>query len=82
MTTTHQPRWAGPENGGHQLHGSFGTAAGTFPPASWWYVTWRARVLDESTGDVPGRLAEVANALDHLGETGGKPTARLIARAP
>jgi hypothetical protein len=51
----------------------------TFPQVSWWFVTWRARVLDESTGNVEARLAVLASALDQLAEASGRPAARLLA---
>jgi hypothetical protein len=75
-------RWQDPDvEVGYRARQDGRAAADMFPPASWWFVTWRARVLDESTGDVQARLAEVASALDQAAETGGRPAVRLLAPA-
>jgi hypothetical protein len=48
-------------------------------PVSWWFVTWRARVLEESSGSVEDRLSVVTEALDCLDQVGGRPVAHLLA---
>lgn len=80
MTMARGGRWQdlGVEVGSRARHG-FRPAPGTFPPVSWWFVTWRARVLEESTGNVQARLAAVASALDQIAEAGGRPAVRLLA---
>ena len=42
-------------------------------------MTWRARVLDESTGNVGARLAAVAEAMDQLDQIGGRPSVHHLA---
>ena len=42
-----------------------------FPPVSWWYVTWRARVHEASTGNVDARLSALADAMGHNDAVGG-----------
>ena len=73
-------RWQGPDvEVDHRARQFVRSAPGTFPPVSWWFVTWRARVLDESTGNVEARLAAVASALDRIAEAGGRPSVHLLA---
>lgn len=48
-------------------------------PVEWWYVTWRARVLDESTGNVQARLSMVADAMAQLDPVGDRPLVHLLA---
>lgn len=80
MTTTGGPGWRGTRTGGGQrVRQGFGSTAEAFSPVSWWFVTWRARVLDESTGNLDARLAAVADALEQLDEAGGRPAIRLLA---
>jgi hypothetical protein len=43
----------------------------TFPPLSWWLVAWRGRIHEASTGDLDGRLAALADAIDHNDSVGG-----------
>jgi hypothetical protein len=47
-------------------------------PLSWWYVAWRARVLDESTGNVENRLSSVADAMAQVAEVGRRPLVHLL----
>jgi hypothetical protein len=54
-----------------------GPTAVVFSPVGWWFVTWRARVLDESTGNVEARVSAVAEALDRLDAIGGLPGVRF-----
>jgi hypothetical protein len=44
----------------------------------WWFVTWRARVLDESTGNVDTRLAVVADTLEQFDQIGGRPAVQAL----
>jgi hypothetical protein len=52
--------------------------AAVYPPVSWWFVSWRARVLDESTGDLTARLPAVADAMERLGPVGNRPAIRAL----
>lgn len=80
MTMASGGRWQDPEvEVGYRAGQGFRSAPGTFPPVTWWFVTWRARVLDESTGNVEARLTAVASALDQIAEAGGRPSVRLLA---
>jgi len=73
-------RWRVPtEAAATHARGGFGSTAVAYSPVSWWYVTWRARVLDESTGNVEARLTAVANALEQLDQVGGLPGIHLLA---
>jgi hypothetical protein len=45
---------------------------------SWWYVSWRGRVLEESTGDAEVRLSMVLDAMEQLGPVGRRPTMRVL----
>jgi hypothetical protein len=56
----------------------FGSTAVAVSLVSWWYVTWRARVLDVSTGDVEAHLSAIGDALAQLDVIGGVPGVRLI----
>lgn len=58
-----------------------GTTPGGFSPVSWWYVTWRARVHEASTGKVEDRLSAIAEALAHSDVTGGRPGVRHVGPA-
>lgn len=69
----------GPTTAGQQVRQGFGSASVTFSPVSWWFVSWRARVLDESTGNVEARLFAVGDALQHLDAIGGLPGVHLLA---
>jgi hypothetical protein len=51
------------------------------PAVSWWFVTWRARVLDDSTGTVESSLPLVATALERLAAVGGVPGVHLVGRS-
>lgn len=51
------------------------------PVLGWWFVGWRARVLDESTGEVEARLTALAEAMERLHVIGGQPAVRLIGPA-
>jgi hypothetical protein len=48
------------------------------PVVGWWFVGWRARVLEASTADVEARLAALAQAMEALDVIGGLPAARLV----
>jgi hypothetical protein len=44
-----------------------------FSPLSWWFVVWRARVHEASTGNVEARLSVIAEAMEHSDAIGGVP---------
>lgn len=64
--------WATPKAENPQLQ------AAVYPPVSWWFVSWRARVLDESTGDITARLPAVADAIEQLEPVGNRPAIRAL----
>jgi hypothetical protein len=52
-----------------------------FSLVGWWLVSWRARVLDDSAGNVDARLAAVADALGRLDIVGGLPGVHLVGQS-
>lgn len=51
------------------------------PAVAWWFVTWRARVLDESTTAADSSLTLIATALERLAGVGGTPSVHLLGPA-
>jgi hypothetical protein len=70
--------WASPKSteGTRAENAPPGVAA--YPPVSWWFVSWRARELDESTGDITARLSAVADAMEQLRTVGNRPAIRAL----
>lgn len=48
-----------------------------YSPVGWWFVSWRGRVLGESTGDVDSRLSAALDAMERMGPVGGRPAVRV-----
>ena len=44
-----------------------------FSPLSWWFVVWRARVHEASTGNAEAGLSAIAEAMEHSDAIGGVP---------
>lgn len=79
MTVPGGQGWRTPTGAGASpVQQAFGSTAVAFSPVSWWFVTWRARVLDESTGNVETRLSVVADILGALDQIGGLPGVHLL----
>jgi hypothetical protein len=74
MTAGGGQGWRGPA----EAAASVRMTAVPVAPLSWWYVTWRARVLDESTGNVETRLSAVADAMAQLDSVGRRPLVHLL----
>jgi hypothetical protein len=64
-----QQRWAAPAAALPPVNQ--GPASVAFPPVSWWFVTWRARVHEASTGNVDARISALADAMEHSDTVGG-----------
>lgn len=80
MTTAGAQGWRVPdERSGREAQQASDPGAAAFPRLSWWYVTWRARVLEESSGNIGARLAAVAEGLDRLDQIGGRPGVHQLA---
>lgn len=78
MTARRQP-WPPPATGTPApVRQSFGSTAVAVSMVSWWFVTWRARVLDESTGDIEAHLSAIGDALGQLDVIGGVPGVRVL----
>jgi hypothetical protein len=49
----------------------------SYSPVGWWFVSWRGRVLGESTGDIDARLSAALDAMERLEAVGGRPVVRV-----
>lgn len=65
-----QQRWQAPTGLAAQ---GYAARAVALSPVGWWLVSWRARVMDESTGNIEARLAAIADAMGQLDVIGGLP---------
>jgi hypothetical protein len=63
-----QQHWQTPTDPAAQGHASTAVA---FSPVGWWFVSWRARVHEASTGNVDARLSALADAMGHSDAVGG-----------
>lgn len=80
MTPTGGQGWHAPTaRTGGQAQPAVELGPVVYPPPSWWFVTWRARVLEESTGRIEARLSAVAEAMGQLDQVGGLPGVHLLA---
>lgn len=59
-----------------QVRQSFESTAVRLSPLSWWFVTWRARVIDDSTANIDAHLDPIADAMERLDGIGGQPWVR------
>jgi hypothetical protein len=57
------------------------SAAPTFSAVSWWFVAWRARVHERSTGNIEARLSAIADALAQLDTIAGQPGMHPVGQA-
>ena len=71
--------WHVPTSGAEPHVGAgYTQAEDTSNTMSWFFVTWRGRVLDSSSGNVEARLTAIAEALHDIGQVGGTPAVRLL----
>lgn len=71
--------WRVPTLGTGPARQGFQSTAVAYSPVTWWFVTWRARVLDESTGNVDTHLSAVADVMEQLDQVGGRPGIHPVA---